>query len=391
MGVSIRIWATAAAVALLSGGCFEPGGDGEATDAGGGGTGGDAGNEPEPSGPTPVDCTDDSLVDYRDDLAAHPGCTTDALAYEPADIAGYRCAAKAYPVDDEDASTPVVLLIHGNSDGTGGWESFEDPSCDPRGPMQGEPMLAERLSSTGFRVYAIDMRHDLTVRTGNDPDDCMGPGCNTAHSMDHGWSVPLVMHFVRSVLAAHPERQISLVGHSFGVTTIRDALRRLHVEEGEAVLERVDDVVLLSGGNHGVSTACGFAECGVNTTMRGRAACQIGNRDAWEPNCWSTSLNGPDGAWETPCSDGSSAFGEAACGGHSVEYTTIVMRDLPDGAQQDLCVSEQASMLKGADNRTIALTSYDESDYFLCGLLKNHFGSQRSLEAMQMIIAELSD
>lgn len=339
----------------------------------------------------PTDCADTATVEYRDDLAAHPGCTTDGLAYEPAQIPGYPCAAKAYSVADEDTSKPIVLLIHGNSDGTGGWESYSDPACDPPGSMQGEPMLAERLAAARYRVYAIDMRHDLTPLTGSDPDDCEGPTCNVAHSMDHGWGVPIAMSFIESVLEANPGRHISLVGHSFGVTVIRDALRRLHLR-GAGAWPRIDDVIGLSGGNHGVSTACGFSECGVNTTMRGRAACQIGNRDAWQPNCWSAPLHGLNGAWETPCSDGDSAYGTSdACGGHTVEYSTLVMQDLPDGAQQDLCVSEQASMLHGADNLTIELTSYDESDYFLCGVLANHFGSQRSAEAMNTVLARLAD
>jgi pimeloyl-ACP methyl ester carboxylesterase len=363
-------------------GCFSPGGNAP----------------PDAAGPdngamaSPADCTDTTLVSYRDDLASHPGCSIEGLSFAPAQIPGYQCAAKAYPVMSDDPAKPIILLVHGNSDGVGGWEAFEDPSCDPRGATQGQPMLSERLVAAGYRVLAIDMRHDRTPLTGQDPDNCMGATCNVAHSMDHGWGVPLVMHFIRTVLTAYPDRQVSLIGHSFGVTVIRDALRRLYIRDGYAVWPRLKDVILLSGGNHGVSNACGFQECGVNTTMRGRAACQIGNRDAWQPNCWSLALNGSDGAWETPCADGDSAFARTgACGGNHVRYTTIVMSDLPDGAQQDLCVSEQASALKGADNRTIALTSYDESDYFLCGILKNHFGSQRSVEAMDLILARLAE
>jgi pimeloyl-ACP methyl ester carboxylesterase len=355
----------------------------------------DAGNTADAGGQPsimPDDCTDATLVAYRDDLAAHPGCSTEGLAYTPASIPGYQCAAKAYPVTGEDVTKPIVLLIHGNSDGTGGWEVFQDPSCDPPGAMQGQPMLAERLSAAGYRVIAVDMRSNRTQLTGADADDCMGATCNVAHSMDHGWGVPIVMHFIRTVAAAYPERQISLIGHSFGATVIRDALRRLDVVDGAPVWGRLDDVILLSGGNHGVSTACGFSECGVNTTMRGRAACQIGNRDAWEPNCWSRPLNGPEGAWETPCADGDTAFGRAgACAGHSIDYTTIVIANDVSGTPQDICVSEQAAKLEGGENLTVPGTSVDESDYFLCGVLETHFASQRSLVAMNLVLARLAD
>jgi pimeloyl-ACP methyl ester carboxylesterase len=372
----------ALALALGTPGCLSPGGGTAPEDRVDGASDVDV---------SPDDCDDTALIEYRDDLAVHPGCSTEGLAYPAAVIPGYPCAAKAYPVVDEDPKRPIVLLVHGNSDGTGGWESFENPACDPAGSMQGQPMLAERLSAAGYRVYAVDMRSDRTPLTGADPDDCMGPTCNTAHSMDHGWGVPIVMRFFRAILEAYPDRQVSLVGHSFGVTVIRDALRRMDLVEGAPVWPRIDQVILLSGGNHGVSEACGYAECRVNTTMRGRAACQIGNRNAWSPNCWSHPLHGVAGAWEVPCADGDSAYGRSGvCDGHRVAYTTIVMSDLENGAQQDLCVSEQASMLHGADNRTIALTSFDESDYFLCGVLKNHFGSQRSVEAMAIILERLA-
>lgn len=367
---------------VCSTGCFKSSSsDGEQPDAG----------EPDPT-VTPADCADPTLISYRDDLDAHPGCSTEGLSYTPAAIPGYKCAAKAYPVTNEDTSRPVVLLVHGNSDGTGGWEAFTDPSCDPIGPMQGQPMLSERLGAAGYRVLAVDMRANRTQLTGSDPADCMGPTCNVAHTMDHGWGVPIVMHFIERVAAAYPNRHLAIVGHSFGATVIRDALRRLHVKKNAGLWSRIDDVILLSGGNHGVSTACGFGECGTNTTMRGRAACQIGNRDAWQPNCWSLPLNGSSGAWETPCADGDSAYGQTGvCGNHVIKYTTIVISDDSNGTPQDICVSEQAAMVKGGENLTVAGTSVDESDYFACGVLETHFASQRSLEAMNMVLARLAD
>ena len=80
-----------ALLALAAGsiGCFKSSStDGEQPDAAG---------EPDPT-VTADDCTDTTLITYRDDLDAHPGCSTAGLAYTPAAIPGYKCAAKAYPV-----------------------------------------------------------------------------------------------------------------------------------------------------------------------------------------------------------------------------------------------------------------------------------------------------
>jgi pimeloyl-ACP methyl ester carboxylesterase len=340
--------------------------------------GGDAG--PTPPGELP-DATD--AISYRD-LATHPGCTTEGLSYEPAAIPGYECAAKAYPIGAEDPSKPIVLLIHGNSDKPTVWESFETDSCDMEGPTEGAPMLAENLVSRGYRVLAVDMRHDQVDDPGDDNERY-----NAAKNMDHGWGVPIAQHFIRSVLDAYPDRQISLVGHSFGVTVIRDALRRLFINEGVDVWSRLDDVVLLAGGNHGVSS---FQLCAANMTMRGRVTCEMGNRNAFSPTPFLRKINGPGGAWETPCGDGATAFGRSdACGGNAVEYTTIVMEDIPDGTQQDLFVSEASSRLEGADNQLIGLNDFDETNYFFCGLLKNHFGPARALAGLSIALDALAD
>ena len=321
-------------------------------------------------------------IPYRD-IASHPGCSTAGVSYTPAVIPGYRCAAKAYDVVGENAATPIVLLIHGNSDGVGAWEA-NTAMCETTGSTEGVDMLAERLVARGYRVLAIDMRHDLVDDRGDDNERY-----NAAKNMDHGWGVPIAQHFIGSVLAAYPDRQISLVGHSFGVTVIRDALRRLHAIDGVNPWSRIDDVVLLAGGNHGVSS---HALCGTNETMRGSVACEMGNRSAYSPTPFLAQINGPGGAWETPCGDGQTAFGvPGQCAGHAVAYTTIVMQDIPDGTQQDLFVSEASSRLQGADNRTIGLNDFDESNYFFCGLLKNHFGPARSLAGIAMILEALGD
>ncbi len=397
-GVACFLWSTGC---LLTPPVQEGDGDADA----------DADSDPETCPDTehqPTRGADCEEIQYFDDLSAHPGCSLEPategryagipLAYEPAVIPGYRCAAKAYPNVGEDPSTPIVLLIHGNADNMGGYETWPiemAEACDEAacsGATAGQPMLAETLSSAGFRVYAIDMRHDRLPQLPDNPDDCdpSNPICNMPHSFNHGWATPLTMHFIRSVMEANPERRVALIGHSLGVTIIRDALRRLFTRDGFNPYPQVAHVIGLSGGNRGVSETCGASECGVNNTLRGDCACEIGNRDAYMATCFQRALSGPEDQDHIPCADGCNAYGAAGvCGDHSVRYTTLVMADREDGTQEDLCVSERSSRLDGADNRTIAVESKDESCYFLCGVLRNHFSSARSQEAIDTVLSVL--
>jgi pimeloyl-ACP methyl ester carboxylesterase len=336
------------AAAILAGGCFQ--------------------SVPGPTGGGDNGSVEDAIA-YRDDLGSHPGCATDGMAYTAASIPGYGCAAKAYAGGD-DPNKSIVILVHGNSDTPDEFEAFED----------GDPMIAERLVADGHPVIAVDLRIDKCddPQANNDTE-------NAARNIDHGWAVPIVQDLVAAVIAESPDRPIALVGFSLGVTTIRDALRRLHLagEIDGGVWSHVEDVVLLAGANHGVSS---FARlCGKNPTMRGEVACEMGNRDAYSPTDFLAALNGPDGAWETPCADGTTAYGEDACGGHTVAYTTVVMRDISNGSYQDEFVSEASARLAGADNRLIELTDVDESGYFFGGLLKNHYGSARSAAALAIV------
>lgn len=350
----------------------------------GGAPAGDAGDRPMPPG----DVADAPSVDYLDDLSAHPGCTTEGLAYAPASLPGYACAARDFTAElggTENPSAPIVLLIHGNSDTPDSWLAHtpETPCTDAEGApvigaTEGAPMLAERLVTAGLRTIAVDLRFDRVddPATNNDTE-------NAAKNMDHGWSVPIAQRFIRAAMEANPDRRFVIMGFSLGATVARDAVRRLFVNEGFDVFSRLHAMVLMAGANHGVSS---FALCGANPTMRGRVACQMGSRAAYMPTDFMRPLNGPGGQYETPCSDGSSAFGQTdACGGNSVRYTTIVMEDLASGEQQDLFVSEASSALAGADNRTIGLNDVDESNYFFCGLFRNHYGAARSEAALEIV------
>ena len=320
---------------------------------------------------------DAPTVKYRS-LDSHPGCTTAGLSYPPAQIAGYKCAAKAYETAQEDTTKPIVVLVHGNSSTPADWEKFPADKADAK------PMLSERLVAAGYRVYAVDFRKDKSDDpAGNNDTE------NAAQNFDHAWATPILEHLVDSVMTANPGRSVSIVAFSVGATVVRDALRRLHRDKKKP-FERLALVALASGGNHGVST---FRKlCGPNPTMRGKIACELGDRTGFVDTDFSKPLNGPGGAWETPCLDGDTAFGQAGvCGGHKVKYLTLVMRDIKEGTFQDEFVSEAASALKGATNKTVELTDVDETGYFFNGLFKNHQGSIRSETALGILTQALAE
>ena len=339
-----------------------------------------------------VDGTDPSANDQNKDaityraLATHPGCTLAGVdtrnqpvssSYTPTEtIPGYKCAAKIYPVKNEDTTKPILLLVHGNSDAPSGWEAYA-PDAPP------QDMVVETAQKQGYRIIAVDQRIDLTDDTG---DGTTSTG-NIQHNIDHGWAVPIAQHFFEQVFKQYPDRDFSIVGFSLGPTIIRDALRRMH-RANEKPYERIRDLVLCSGGNHGVSTYRAF--CNVNQTMAGRVACELGDRTSYTPTDFEKPLNGDNGAFETPCLDGDVAYGQkGVCGGHKVRYTTIVMADTPNGPLQDEFVSQGSAMLKGATNLTVPLSSPETSGYFN-GLLKNHYSSIRSQTGIGLIMDALN-
>jgi MFS transporter, SHS family, lactate transporter len=353
--------------------------------------GGAASNDPNDKGGSPpvtVEGDDPSknpdnvdTLTYRD-INNHPGCSTagletrKALSYTAANIPGYKCAAKAYPMPKgDDPKKPIILLVHGNSSTPADYEKFPVDT--------GTPQLADRLSEAGYRVLAVDFRHDLTddPKGNNDTE-------NAGQNFDHGWAVPILEHFIDSVMTAWPEQKISVVGFSVAPTVIRDSLRRLH-RANKKPFERIDNLVYVAGSHHGVST---FRKlCGSNPTMRGKIACELGDRTSYQTTEFHKPLNGPNGDWETPCLDGETAYGQkGVCGGNKVKYTTIVMKDVKEGTYQDEFVSEGSSKLKGARNLTVELTDNDTSGYFYNGLFKNHYGALRSDAALKILVPTLT-
>ncbi len=319
-------------------------------------------------------------IKYMDDLSKHPGCTTKGLTYKAASIPGYACAAKDYTASGADPAKSIVLLIHGNSDEPDVWERY------PSG--KGIVMVAEKIRSMKHRVYAVDLRKDRVCKKAGGIDPCSNLETeNAAQNMDHGWGVPIVQRLIKAVMTANPNSKVSIIGHSFGVTLTRDALRRLQVNDGFNPWKQLDQLIYAAGANHGVSS---WKLCNSNPTMRGKVVSEMGNRDNFTPTAFLKVLNGPDSVYETPCLDGNTAFGKAkACGGNKVSYTTIVMKDISQGTYQDKFVSETSSALKGADNKLIGLGEFDKSGYFFQGLFKNHYGPVRASAALNIIQAKV--
>jgi len=349
-------------------------------DDGGGGQGdGQSGDGQTGDDPTADQDDKDSTVDitYLDDLSKHPGCTTvgldarvavdgTAASYTPANIPGYPCAAKEYAPASDDPKKPIIVLVHGNSSTPLDWETYS-------GDTNKTPMIAETLVADGYHVYAVDFRYDKV------PDPTDSTTGNPAKNFDHGWAAPILQSLVAALVQKYPNQKINMAGFSLGTTIIRDALRRLH-RAGKHPFEHVHSLLLASGANHGVSTfqaLCTDVNNPTNKTLRGMVACQLGNRDAYAPVPFLTPLNGAAGAFETPCADGNTAFGQhGVCGGNKVVYTTVVFQDPPSGPLQDEFVSQTSAKLAGADNKTV--DQIDTTKYFINGLFQHHYGAIRS-------------
>lgn len=325
-------------------------------------------------------------------------------------IPGYPCAAKQYTQSNPDTTKPIVILVHGNSTRPHTWEkfllpagtqinsAFEKVQFNP--DTEARAQLAEKLISERYEVIAVDFRTDLVATvdpTANSTTE------NAAGNIDHGWSTPILQGLVKAVMLNNPGRKIALVGHSLGVTVVRDALRRLYVDyvdgKPEAVnpFTRVSHVILGSGANHGVSTYDPPSSlCANNPTMRGTIVCEMGSRTNYQQTYFHKPLNGPRDLFATPCADGDYAFGRTGqCGGNVVKYFTITMTDIDQGANyQDLYVSESASRIDMAGcavNKLTTLNDYDTSGYFSKGFIANHFGSMRSDAGLKLSMEYLAN
>ncbi len=370
---------------------------------------------------------------YRDDLANHPGCQPrgpyGANTSEPfsldneatvatgttAAIAGYSCAAKTYDQPSEDTSKPIVILVHGNSSGVTSFEEYGNSNLagttitNVAGfelvvDTMVREQLASKLVADGYQVIGFDARTEL-VRTLTDYSADQTTG-NLFVNIDHGWMVPMLQSLIRAVMTNNPDRQVSIVAHSLGVTATRDALRRLYNESVTGTAGAVNpyaqlqDVILLSGANHGVSSASALCPNGVRTlnNMRATVTCEMGDLSAFQPTYFTRPLNGPGDIFSTPCADGDYAYGQRdQCGGNAVEWTTVTMEDIPGGQLQDEFISEASSRLDNegcVENALITLGDFDSSGYFFTGapgFFANHFGSARSEAGMALILGRLAD
>jgi hypothetical protein len=326
-----------------------------------------------------------------------------------ATIDGYPCAAKEYTQANEDTSKPIVILVHGNSTRPHTWEkfllpagraitSFENTQFTP--DAQARDQLAEKLVADRYKVIAVDFRTDLVAAIDPTSNNAQ---FNAAGNIDHGWATPILQSLVKAVMKNNPTRKVSLVGHSLGVTVIRDALRRMYVEHTKGAAGAVNPfpqlshVVMGSGANHGVSTYDGSnGLCGPNKTMRGTIVCEMGSRSNYVQTYFHKPLNGPEDLFATPCADGDYAFGKTGqCGGNVVKYYTLTMSDIQSGSNyQDLYVSEAAARINMpgcVTNELTTLQDYDTSGYFSNGFIANHFGSMRSTAGLAKVLSYLGE
>ncbi len=393
--------------------------------------------------PRMVDAGNDHSIQgsghYRDNLTNHPGCVPKSAGYtvntseplvtdnqvttapEGSQIAldGFPCAAEEFSLTNEDTTKPIVVLVHGNSAGPTSFIEYHNDTlngttqktANVTGPSTQIPiesdtreMLVSKLLAAGYHVIAWDARSDL-VYTQDGAGDPSYRIVEPAFNRDHGWDVPMLESLVKALYKNYPNRRFSFLGHSLGVTVIRDTMRRLYNDFKAGTSDvnpftQIQDIYLASGANHGV--VAGDAECTAedpnNPTMVDFGACELGDRANWQPSYFDGPITGPADLWAAPCADGDYAFGDhSACGGNVIQYTTAVMEDLPNGSLQDEFVSQASAMLAldgCVDNETIGLSDFDVSGYFFTGapaIFANHFGTIRSDNGMAMIMSKLGD
>jgi hypothetical protein len=339
-----------------------------------------------------------------------PNKATGHIDGDVANIPGYACAAKQYTQSNPDTSKPIVILVHGNSTRPHSWEKFVMPPGSTinsslekvqfNPDAEARTQLAEALIAARYEVVAVDFRTDLVATvdpTSNNSTE------NAAGNIDHGWATPILQSLIKAVMKNNPDRKVALVGHSLGVTVVRDALRRLYVEHTKGAagainpFPQLSHVILGSGANHGVSTFDSpYLLCGNgNKSMRGTIVCEMGSRSNYVQTYFHEPLNGPRDLFATPCADGSYAFGKTGqCGGNVVKYYTLTMTDVEQGANyQDLYVSESASRIEMPGcvlNKLTTLNDYDTSGYFSKGFIANHFGSLRSEAGLKLALEYLA-
>ncbi len=364
----------------------------------------DKANTSTGTGATPfVDGNNDGKWTGRSDFGG-PNVAVNHLDGDVARIPGYPCAAKEYTPQAEDTSKPIVVLVHGNSTRPHTWEKFLMPAGSEinasvekvqfKPDAQVRTQLAEALVADHYRVYAVDFRTDLVAAV--DPS-ANSTSENAAGNIDHGWSTPILQSFLKALMndPRYAGRKVAIMGHSLGVTVVRDALRRMYVEHVDGVagsvnpFPRVSHVILGSGANHGVSTY-EASLCTTNFTMRGTIVCEMGSRANYVQTYFHKPLNGPLDLFATPCADGDYAFGRTGqCGNNQVRYLTITMQDVSQNNYQDYYVSEAASRINMpgcVDNKLTSLYDYDTSGYFNKGFIANHFGSLRSDAGLRLAL-----
>ncbi len=337
------------------------------------------------------------------------------------DMLAERLSAAGHVVIAADARQDRISSgADGNTTGIDANSGYYTPTNDDAGAAFAGGEGTTLNGGTGLQIH-YDPNADSAFKTYH----------NDNHNFDHGWGVPIYQATLKAVIEEYATsltysgantRKIVIIGHSYGVSAGRDAMRRMFYNylndnaNNYNPFAVVGKFIGLSGSTHGVSTydgdepasQYGMKYCEQIANMKGKIVCEMGSRANFQETYFTTVLNGPERLFETPCADGLFAYGRGqntgvapngvvTCGDaklgivqNTIEYWTITMEDYEDGTQQDKYISEDSSKIGAlgdmetacANNKTITTSDYDTSLYLL-GV--NHFGSQRSEAGMNMI------
>ena len=212
--------------------------------------------------------------------------------------------------------TPVIF-VHGNQVDGQNWLTVMQQFQNDAGYSMQE-MYA--LSYNGLENYyaGAPVQHQPTALDGDYIQQNPSVLGNGGHGAADDDEVPDLCRFIEAVQWYTGSRQVDLVGHSLGVTIIRETMRLY-----PSLAADVTAVVGIAGGNHG-TTVCR----GLDTTYYGCDEIAPGT-------AWLDRLNGPGGSRET--------------------YAPTSWMTVYNGLEGDpffVGPDEQSPQLRGADNRT---------------------------------------
>lgn len=143
--------------------------------------------------------------------------------------------------------------------------------------------------------------------------------CGTANDINTGD----LFGFIQSVRNYTRSEKVDIVGHSLGVTIVRKAIKQ-HPE----LLQRIEDMVLIAGANHGTTSCKGLETTWFGCDEVAPATAWLADLNGWDPNGEGDETPGP------------------------IRYMTIY--DGSGTSDNFFLIDEaQSPALKGADNRQL--------------------------------------